>query len=88
MSISGIKSFVEVRGGGGRITNFSAHVDLASQLGALDVATIVILLDVTCFVLVTSSIEPSRHCVFLDLVVRVVIVELSIESLVGAEDEI
>jgi hypothetical protein len=67
---------MEVSGGGGWISNFSAQRDLAWELRALDVATIVTLLDVTSLVLVTSSTEPSVHNLFRDRVVRVVVVEL------------
>jgi hypothetical protein len=77
----------EVFGGGGRISDFLAQTDWASKLGALDAVAMVTLLDVTSFVLVISSTEPSVYCLFRDLVVRVVIVELSIASLVGADDD-
>jgi len=62
-------------------------MDWASKLDALDVVTMMTLLDVTSLVPVISSTDPSVRCLFRDLVVLVVTVELSISSLVGAEDE-
>lgn len=88
MSILGVKSAIEVFGGGGWISDFSAQADLASKLGALDVVTIVTLLEVTSIVVVTSSTDPPVRCFLRDFVVRVVTVELSIDSLVGADSEI
>ena len=89
MSISEVKSFVEIAGGGGRISNLSIQMDPASTLGALDVATVVTLLNVSSFDVVISSTEPDwLHCLFRGLKDRVVTIEISAASFVGAEEDI